>query len=245
MQLIHQSHQILDKLTYDTLRRIEEAGRTCYKSENNITDTSAESFVRMLISKGHESVLEHKTISVRLVTDRGVTHEIVRHRLASFSQESTRYCNYHSGKHGNQCTFIIPDWAHNIEPGIYHTEWPEDDLDSGIIGSSYNFSGGLPDWFGISAFEEDIWFNHMANAEHDYNLMVQMGMKPQDARSVLPNSLKTEIVVTANIREWRTILKQRTSNAAHPMMRQLMIPLLKELKSSEIGVLFEDIEYGK
>lgn len=245
MQLIHQSHQILDKLTYDTLRRIEEAGRTCYKSENNITDTSAESFVRMLISKGHESVLEHKTISVRLVTDRGVTHEIVRHRLASFSQESTRYCNYHSGKHGNQCTFIIPDWAHNIEPGIYNTEWPDDDLDSGIIGSSYNFSGGLPDWFGISNLAEDIWFNHMANTEHDYNMMVQMGMKPQDARSVLPNSLKTEIVVTANIREWRTIFKQRTSNAAHPMMRQLMIPMLKELQSSEIGVLFEDIEYGK
>lgn len=245
MRLIKQSHQILTKLSYESVKRIEEAGRTCYKSEANITDTSAEAFVRMLINKGHESVLEHHSLSVRFVTDRGVSHEIVRHRLASFSQESTRYCNYNSGKHGSQCTFIIPDWAIHIKPDTYDTDWPDDDLQNNIVGSVYDFRGGLPDWFGTSNLEEDLWFNQMANSEHAYNLMIQKGLKPQDARSVLPNSLKTEIVVTANIREWRTIMKQRTSNAAHPMMRQLMIPLLKELKSSEIGVLFEDIEYGK
>lgn len=202
MRLIHQSHQVLSDINNtQTLYRIEEAGRTCYKSEDFITPESHGPFIRMLIKKGHESVLEHQSLSVRFITDRGVTHEIVRHRLASFSQESTRYCNYGSSKHGNQCTFIIPDWVHNVTPGIYDTDWPEDDLENHIIGSCYDFKGGLPDWYGLSTLEEDLWFNHVINSEHDYNLMIKRGMKPQDARSVLPNSLKTEIVVTANIRE--------------------------------------------
>ena len=243
MILLKQSHQILTYLQPSILQRIEEAGRTCYKSEDKITDESAIPFIRRLIKMGHESVLEHQSLSIRFVTDRGVTHEIVRHRIASFSQESTRYCNYGSEKHGSQCKFIIPDWASHIEPGNYETSWPDDDLDNGIIGNLYDFRGGLPDWYGQSSLEEDIWFNHIANCEHDYNIMLKAGLKPQDARSVLPNSLKTEIVVSANIREWRTILKQRTSSAAHPMMRQLMRPLLEELKHSTIGVLFEDINY--
>lgn len=239
MKLLRQSFKIMSPINEGLLLKVEEAGRTCYKSEDKITTGSAEKFIRMLIKRGHESVLEHSSITVRFITDRGITHEIVRHRLSSFSQESTRYCNYNSDKHGNQCTFIIPDWATHIKEGEYPTIW-DDDKDSKIHGMAYDFSGGLPDWFGKSTFEEDIWFNHMAHVEHDYNAMVENGMKPQDARSVLPNSLKTEIVVTANIRQWRTIFKQRTAPAAHPMMRDLMIPLLEELQRTEYTKPFFD-----
>lgn len=242
MKLIRQGHKIMSSIDSSLLLKVEEAGRTCYKSEDRITKGSAEKFIRMLINKGHESVLEHSSITVRFITDRGVTHEIVRHRLSSFSQESTRYCNYHSDKHGSQCTFIIPNWAYNIKEGEYPTIW-DDDKENKLHGTAYDFSGGLPDWFGRSTFEEDLWFNTMANLEHDYNGLIENGMKPQDARSVLPNSLKTEIVVTANIRQWRTIFKQRTSQAAHPMMRNLMIPLLEELKHNEFTKpFFDDIK---
>lgn len=242
MKLLRQSYKIMSPLNEDLLLKVEQAGRTCYKSEDRITQGSAEKFVRMLIKRGHESVLEHSSITVRFITDRGITHEIVRHRLASFSQESTRYCNYNSDKHSSQCSFIIPDWAKHIKEGEYPTLWPHDDIKNRLVSITYDFAGGLPDWFGESTIEEDVWFNHMAHTEHDYNIMVDNGMKPQDARSVLPNSLKTEIVVTANIREWRTIFKQRTSNAAHPMMRDLMIPLLKELNQhTYTKPFFEDI----
>lgn len=170
------------------LKRIEKAGRICYKSEDRITEESAKAFVRTLIERGHESVLEHESITVRFICDRGITHEIVRHRLASYSQESTRYCNYSGNKFGNQITFIKPCF---LEEG----------------------TGGYK-----------LWKQAMFVAEKEYFELLNWGCTPQEARSVLPNSTKTEILMTANLREWRHFLKLRTSTAAHPQMRELTVP---------------------
>ncbi|WP_199653019.1 FAD-dependent thymidylate synthase [Parabacteroides sp. AM08-6] len=191
------------------MRNIELAGRTCYKSEDKITTDSSSKFVRMIIGRGHESVLEHEKITVRFICDRGVSHELVRHRIASFSQESTRYCNYSKDGFGNELTFIMP---------LFEDDGTE-----------------------VASDEEIEWRNAMRDAERHYMNLIKLGWQPQYARSVLPNSLKTEIVVTANIREWRTIFKQRTSKAAHPQMRELMCPLLNELKKI-LPDLFFDID---
>lgn len=210
MRIIKPHYEILSQIdSIGILKSIERAGRTCYKSEDKITDESAKTFISMLIQRGHESVLEHEKLSILFVCDRGVSHEIVRHRIASFSQESTRYCNY--GKCEN-IQFILPLWL-------------EEDH------SSNNPSHGYL-----------VWYDSMINAEQDYLTLLKDGWTPQQARSVLPNSLKTEIVVTANLREWRTIFKQRTSSAAHPQMRELMCPLLDELKTV-LPIIFDDINY--
>lgn len=205
MRLIKPSFVILTNLDEGILHRIAQAGRTCYKSTG--TEDKSASFCQRLIKNGHESVLEHESISVRFVIDRGVSHELVRHRLCAFSQESTRYCNYSGG-----VTFIIPPWV-NIEPGEYTSE---------TINSA------------------SVWMCLMLAAEATYLDLLKAGWTPQQARSVLPNSLKTEIVCTANIREWRHILKLRTAPAAHPQMREVMLPLLQEFKSI-LPVLFDDI----
>lgn len=204
MILIRPSYQIMTEINRsEILRKIEIIGRTCYKSENKITNDSAHAFVKKIISSGHLSVIEHIDLSVRFVVDRGVSHELVRHRLASFSQESTRYCNYKGG-----VTFVIPPWV-NIEPGDY-------DVDNVC-----NFPEVDPCF---------IWLFAMKSAENDYLYLIhRSGWTPQQARSVLPNSLKTEIVVTANLREWRHIFKLRCAKAAHPQMREIMIPLREEL----------------
>lgn len=188
----------------DVLRRIEEAGRTCYKSEDKITDVSAEEFVKKIIKLGHLSVIEHESASVRIVCDRGVTHEIVRHRLASYSQESTRYANYSQNRFGNEITVIQPSF------------WDE------------------------RSHEYKIWHDAMLQAEKAYLALIEGGASPQEARSVLPNSLKTEIVVTCNLREWRHIFSLRCSKAAHPQMREVMLPLLNDFYD-RIPVLFEDL----
>jgi len=203
MELIKPNYEILSPIDGAAiLKSLEMAGRVCYKSEEKITPESASKFVHMLINKGHESVLEHEKISVRFICDRGVSHEIVRHRIASFSQESTRYCNYKGG-----VAFILPFWLLNAGQA-----------------------------------ELEVWNQAMRIAEESYQMLIKLGWTPQQARSVLPNSTKTEIIVTANLREWRTIFKQRTSKAAHPQMREIMCPLLDELAFA-IPVVFEDIEY--
>lgn len=189
----------------EILKRIELAGRVCYKSEDKITDGSAERFVRSLIQRGHESVLEHEKLTVRFICDRGVSHEIVRHRIASYSQESTRYCNYSKDGFGGEITVIKP---------LYLEE-------------------GTPSY--------DCWKDACEIAESAHFDMLEFGCTPQEARSVLPNSLKTEVVMTANLREWRHFLKLRTAPAAHPQMRELTIPLLAELKRW-IHAVFDDIE---
>lgn len=208
MKIISPSYEILfisDGASI--LKQIEAAGRTCYKSEDKISADSAAEFVKRIIKSGHHSVFEHISVSVRFVCDRGISHEIVRHRLAAYSQESTRYANYSKDKFGNEITVIKPHF------------WTENS----------------------AKYQE--WKNAMENAEKSYLKLLQSGARPEQARSVLPNSLKTEIVMTCNLREWRHVLNLRCSKASHSQIRELMLPLLKELHK-KIPVLFDDI-YNK
>jgi thymidylate synthase (FAD) len=207
MKAIKPYSEILNSLNgQDVLKHIELCGRVCYKSEDKITDESSLDFVKKIIKNGHEAVIEHYSLSVRFVCDRGVSHEIVRHRIASFAQESTRYVNYSNGVYGGNLTFIKPlFWE---EGSDQYTDWES----ACII------------------------------AEQHYNALIENGAKPQEARSVLPNSIKTEIIMTANLREWRHFFKLRTSIAAHPQMREITIPLLEQLKQT-IPVIFDDITY--
>lgn len=216
MKIINSRIEILNAPDYQLmLNHIELAGRTCYKSEDKIKEGTAEELVKRLIKSGHESVIEHFGISVRFICDRGVSHELVRHRLCSFSQESTRYCNYSVEKFGNELTFIKPIWY--TQP----TD-PKSDERAALVQRA------------------KIWQSAMAEAEKAYLQMLSEGATPQEARSVLPNSLKTDIVVTANIRQWRTVLRQRCDSAAHPQMRQVMLPLLSEFIEM-YPVFFKDL----
>lgn len=193
------------------LKRIEQAGRVCYKSEENITEDSAIKFAQNILKRGHEAVLEHCSFTVKFIVDRGVSHEIVRHRVASYCQESTRYCNYSKDKFGKEITVIKPCF------------WREDEEEN-------------KEYIKLA-----IWKRSMQDAENAYFELLDSGATPQEARTVLPNSLKTEVVMTADIREWRHFFKLRTSSAAHPQMREVAIPLLKECQE-KIPVLFDDIE---
>ena len=207
MKIINPSVQLEDEIDGQRImKKIERIGRTCYKSEQNITEDSAERFVKTIIKNGHESVLEHESISVRVICDRGVTHEIVRHRIASYSQESTRFCNYSNDKFGNELTFIKP------------------------IFNKYNCDAGMYD-----TFEDTCRF-----IEKRYFEMLKHGATPQEARSILPNSLKTEIVMTMNLREWRHFFKLRCDKAAHPQTREIANMILKEFKE-KIPVIFDDL----
>lgn len=195
------------------LRKLEMAGRTCYKSEDRITDESAAKFVAKLIEHGHHAMIEHANITCTFICDRGVTHEIVRHRIASYAQESTRYCNYSKDKFGNELTFIEPCF------------WPDKTIP------------GCNDQLRFAA-----WCDSMRQAEHKYMYLVSVGASPQEARSVLPNSLKTEIVVTMNIREWRHFFALRCSPQAHPQMREVAKMALDKLRAL-VPVVFDDIPY--
>ena len=212
MKIIDAGYEFITPIDGDViLKRIEQAGRVCYKSEDKITDESAIKFAQNIIKRGHEAVLEHCSFTVKFIVDRGVSHEIVRHRVASYCQESTRYCNYSKDKFGNEITVIKPYF------------WREDEDEN-------------KEYIKLA-----IWKRSMAEAESAYFELLRTGATPQEARTVLPNSLKTEVVMTANIREWRHFFKLRTSLAAHPQMREVAIPLLKECQE-KIPVLFDDIE---
>lgn len=230
MKLLKPNYKVLTPIDANyIMKSIEYAGRKCYKSEDKISEdtSSAEELISKLIKSGHHSVLEHQGMSVEFVCDRGVSHEMVRHRIASFSQESTRYCNYSKDKFDNQVSFIIPEWCTTTEPGIYNVLF---------LGNTVANEFALP-----SLDETSMeWFYAMARAERAYNNLIASKWSPQQARSVLPNSLKTEIVVTANMREWRTIFTQRCASGAHPQMKELMIPLLREMKLT-LPALFSDI----
>lgn len=205
MIIVDAGYEILDPLNgEEILRKIERIARVCYKSEDKITAGSAEKMVKALIKRGHEAMLEHFSFSVKFTCDRGVSHEIVRHRLASFAQESTRYCNY--GKSG-EVAFIRPLF------------------------------------FRADTVEFDNWCDAMMLAERSYLDLIEAGKTPQEARAVLPNSLKTEIVVTANLREWRHFFKLRavgTTGAPHPQMREVAVPLLKEVRE-RVPIIFDDL----
>lgn len=187
------------------LKHIERCGRVCYKSEDRITEDSAERFIRSILRRGHESVLEHYALTARFVVDRGVSHEIVRHRIASYSQESSRYCNYANGKFGGEITVVRPCF----------------------------FDAGSPEYIA--------WKGACQSAEDAYMAMLENGCSPEQARDVLPTSLKTELIMTANLREWRHFLKLRTDRAAHPQMREVSVPLLMMLKE-RIPAVFDNIK---
>lgn len=202
MKIIEQSWQWLQKPN-DPLTLIELAGRTCYKSEKRIGPESAAKFSAMIINAGHLSVIEHISASVRLITNRSVTHELVRHRLCSFSQESTRYVKYQ-----NDLEFIQPVWWHDRD---------------------------------YSKERKQIWLEAMEYAEKAYLAALAAGDKPEQARELLPHSLKTEIVVTTNLREWRHIFAQRCSPRAHPQIRSLLLDCLQAF-AHEIPVIFDDLQ---
>lgn len=205
MKLIDPGYEILNAPT--DIDMIENAARTCYKSEanNNGDKEKTEKFVKGLIKRGHEAMLEHSFLSVKFTTDRGVSHEIVRNRLFSFAQESTRYCNYNND---DDILFVKPYWYDHASPN-----------------------------------DKMIFEEHLEDVEKLYNYMIGGGHKPQAARAILPNCLKTEIVVSGNYREWRHFLKLRAANStgpAHPDMNRLVCPLLIELHE-KLPVIFDDV----
>ena len=207
MKIIPASYEIM-YIDYRDILRIEDAARVCYKSEGNVSNGSAERIIKKLIESGHEAMLEHSSLTVKFIVDRGISHEIVRHRLANFAQESTRYCNYSQDKFEHEITVIRPCFLDDNSTGKYNT-----------------------------------WCRAMVAAENAYFTLLDQGCTPQEARDVLPTSLKTELVVTANYREWRHILKLRaagTTGKPHPQMVEVMLPLLKELQT-KIPVVFDDI----
>ncbi len=191
----------------ELLQHIERAGRTCYKSEDKITADSSLKFAKMIThTVKHESVLEHASISVRIICDRGISHEIVRHRLGAYSQESTRYCNYSKDKFENEITVIIPEHLYSK---------PRQDM--------------------------ELWRAGMKDIESVYFEMLARGWTPQEARGILPTELKTELVVTYNLRQWRHFFKMRCSKYAHPQLRAVTIPMLMEFKY-RIPIIFDDFE---
>jgi len=186
------------------LQKIEFFARNCYKNEGKITPDSAKNFVKARLSQKppHEGILEHIIVSIRIICDRGISHELVRHRIGSYLQESTRYCNYQ--KKGLQ--FIEPFFF--VDDPIRYM----------------------------------MWVKAMNNAEKSYNDLVDAGSSPQEARSVLPNSLKTDVIVTYNLRQWKHFFRLRCPKGVHPQMREITIPLLEEFKK-KIPIVFDDLEF--
>lgn len=200
MKIISQSWLWLQK-PIEPLKLIELSGRVCYKSEAKITEDSANKFIQQIIKRGHEAVIEHASASIKFITNRGVTHELVRHRLCSFCQESTRYVKY------NDLEFIEPVW---------------------FADANY------------SEVQKNIWRKAMESAAKSYMAAIEAGDKPEQAREILPHSLKTEVIMTANLREWRHVFNLRCANAAHPQIRALMQSCLQGF-AKEIPVIFDDL----
>ena len=207
--------ELIDPPAYgELLEKIERSGRVCYKSEDKIREGSAESFIRGIIKRGHESVIEHGSLTVRVTCDRGISHEIVRHRIASYSQESTRYCNYTADKFGGQIVCIDPATGFG-----YDLDDPADRR------------------------KHELWQEAMEAAERGYFQLIQAGARPEEARAVLPNALKTEIVMTMDLREWRHFLRLRTGRGAHPQIVEVAGMILREF-AARYPVFFDDLSGG-
>lgn len=204
MRIIKASAELVNPPSYESvLATVEAAGRVCYKSESKIADGTAERFISNVIGRGHEAVIEHASVTIRFICDRGVSHEIVRHRVASYCQESTRYCNYADEKFGGEITVI--------EPCFFER--------------------------GTQAYE--CWRKACECTQFQYLYLLNIGCTPQQARAVLPNSLKTEVVMTANMREWRHFFRLRTAASAHPQMVEVASIALDLMKKT-YPVFFED-----
>ena len=318
MKLIESSVQIIEEK--DPYKMIELAGRTCYKSEDKITENSAKEFVDRMIKLGHGAMLEHgtiylnipeqtytetledefgkfnnpnngivdryrknkyskvnsvaaneelrkkypkvrpfklthhyittnlrvivengweedlkwqcdptehheKRITAKLICDRGVSHEFVRHRVFSFAQESQRYCNYNKDKFNNELTFIKPTWL-DIPTGDY-TYWDGDWCDIDNMKIQLPSDNGVADNF--------LWC--LNNAGMQYRLLINKGLKPQEARAILPNAIKTELVMTGFESDWEHFLELRCSGAAHPDAKKLADELksLMNVKNIELN----------
>jgi len=214
MKIIKQSAELVS-ITSNPLQIIEKCGRICYKSEDKMhcdcedgrcpeCRKRTEKFVHEIVRRGHESVLEHASATFLLITDRGISHEIVRHRLASYAQESTRYCNY--GNKGGEISVIEPL-----------------DLPTKEAWSQWSYA--------------------CSSAERAYVNMLKEGCSPQWARSVLPTCLKTELEVTANLRQWRHMISLRLcdkAGKAHPQIRDLFGMVLDKFIRTEVAMLFDE-----
>ena len=255
--IITKPNATIEFVTPNSLQLIERCGRTCYLSNDKITEHSAEKFVKMIIDRGHHSVLEHATMTARLICDRGVSHEAVRHRICAISQESSRYCNYKGG-----CMFILPPWVSVPEWILDQNIGYDDDSNTFRIIEKYDEEGFpefkddgnflLVDSDDINEFSKEeysfvdtfknhtdyVWLRSMSFAEGAYLTLLKNGQTPQQARAVLPNSLKTELVITANFREWMHIFKLRTDKTSHPQMIEVMNILLNKIKQ-EVPVIFD------
>lgn len=289
MKLIESSVQIIEEK--DPYKMIELAGRTCYKSEDKITENSAKEFVDRMIKLGHGAMLEHgtiyltidgedpnlskiqsnphtkvnlvpyevltegnytisykayittnlrvlvennlkellcyqveptehheKRITAKFICDRGVSHEFVRHRVFSFAQESTRYCDYSKDKFGNDITYIIPSWL-DLPEGKY-SNWDNDWCDVSELKLLYPEVDNLSD-------PANCFLQSIKNAEYYYFMLINRGWKSQQARQVLPNATKTELVMTGFESDWEGFFRLRCSGAAHPDAKKLADELYK------------------
>lgn len=234
MKLIKPKVEILDKINGDeVITKLAKVARTCYKSEDASTLEKDKRLVENLIKSGHEAMIEFFDITVKVTCDKGTSHQIVRHRMASYAQESSRYCNYSKDKFGNELTFIIPSWV-DLPEGNY-TYWDGDWVD-------------MEDMKIKKRYEKDAvdgWLDNMRFCETTYRLLINKGWKAQQARMILPMSIKTEINMKANLREWRHFFKLRCDTAAHPDIRALALDLLEQMHSL-IPIVFDDIyeKYG-
>ena len=234
MKLIRESVSLLfngspldDKSEIEIGQFLEQCGRICYKSEEKISPESYKKFLSMIIASGHHSILEHINISAKIITNRGVTHELVRHRLGAYSQESTRYCNYSSNRFGNELTFIVPVWISDEKIESLYKD----------LVLKYNFAAEVS-----SDTDPDmVWFLSVMENENSYVKLLKYGYTPEKAREILPNSLATTIMVTYNLRQWIHVLNQRLSPQCHPQMRQLMT-LIKSEFLDKLPLFFSIID---
>jgi len=224
MILVKQSAKIMNGsapggIVMDWSGFLELCARNCYKSEAKIAPGTDIQLIKKLIKRGHWTVFEFWDVTVRFICDRGISHELVRHRLCSFLQESSRYCDYGTGEEKDHVRFVIPFFCPNIPIGIH------------------NDSSDRMSWDDI----EHEWWNAMITAEEFYHMLRQRGLPPQGARDVLPNSLKTEVICKANLREWRHIFSLRCNKAAHPDMVSLMLGLLRDF-AERFAPVFDDLK---
>lgn len=216
MRIVKPTWIIAEMTTADPIKlmqHLESMGRVCYQSEGSITPDSYKTFLQNIIKRGHEAVLEHASITAMVVCDRGITHEVVRHRIASYCQESTRYCNYTQNKFSNEVSFV------DITEGMkYDKTIVETDRDA--------------------IYDE--WIRACLDSEEHYFNMIKLGASPQMARSVLNNSTKTQIAITMNIREWRHFFRLRCGKTAHPQMIEIAEEGLIQMHQM-FPILFEDV----
>ena len=202
---------------YEAMRICEVAARTCYRSEDKIGEGTAERIIKNCLRNGHESVIEHVQLTFEVVCDRAVSHQWVRHRLSSYSQESQRYCNYNKDKFNNEVVFVYPVWAEEL------LQWEHASNDPLVMR--------------MNDIKNSCFF-----AEQTYLKLIEDGVKPEDARAVLPNCTKTQFIWSANMREIRHFIQLRATKNAQPDIRKLAIDLYNLLQHEGFGAFLEGIE---